>query len=59
MEQEFAAHMETVEGKHYVTVIRSSDNSTLFLSRPFDHRKDAEEMMVAINEGRAKIDMHL
>ena len=57
--QPFTAHIEIIDGKHYVAVINSLDNSTLFISRPFDHRKDAEEMMIAINEGRAKFNMHL
>ena len=48
------AEIECVNDEYYVGVI-SSDKEVVFVSRPFDKRKDAEEMANAINEGRAKL----
>jgi hypothetical protein len=48
------AEIECVNGQYYVGVSHS-DKEVIFVSKPFDKLKDAEELANAINEGRAKI----
>jgi hypothetical protein len=55
-ESKFTAEVECVNDQYYVGVT-TSDKEVVFISRPFDERRDAEEMANAINEGRAKINI--